>query len=421
MKHRHVGWYAAGAVLLSLVLRHPVSAMEAPAIQWEQTFGGSNTTDRAYEVQETRFGEYIIVGETTPLQSNASSVSLVKTDAHGNMQWERSFRMGYRSRGFSVDVTSDGGYIIVGDGTGVGGYGLDYDVYLIKTDGNGNRQWEKTFGEAPEPDGPHIIDCGYCVRETSDGGYIVTGSTESFEAEHGYPRMYLLKTDGNGTMQWQRTFGVEPASEGRSVRETSDGGYIVTGSTSIQGNMSDVYLVKTNSSGNYEWHRDYGGSRGETGFSAQQTSDGGYVVAGYSSSFPAFTWKGLLLKYDSYGILQWERLYGEDSGFGERDYAYCVRQTRDGGYIVGGLVDYLSGGIGNCWIMKTDTDGITQWEKRYGNLGYSEIQSVQQTWDGGYVAAGCTGPAASSNIYLVKLRPEGWSTLSVRPNWPLYP
>ncbi|MHC4632587.1 MAG: hypothetical protein ACYS9C_15155, partial [Planctomycetota bacterium] len=171
------------------------------------------------------------------------------------LKWQKTFGGSDKDGGYSVQQTTDGGYIIVGSS-------ISYDgVYLIKTEPNGNSEWEKTFGEAG-------VAGVSSVQQTSDGGYIIAGISYPYEA--GDPNVYLMKTDPNGNNQWQKTFGGTNDDYGFSVRQTSDGGYIIAGATRSFGAwQSDVYLIKTDSNGNGEWEKTFGGSGGEWGYSVQ--------------------------------------------------------------------------------------------------------------------------------------------------------
>ena len=185
--------------------------LQAQGIEWEDIFGGVNN-DKGYSVQETSDGGYILAGYTYSFGTGESDVYLIKLDSNGDTIWTKTYGGDSYDVGYSVQETSDGGYIIVGYTYSFGAG--ESDVYLIKTDSNGNVLWTKTFGGAS-------YDMGYSVQETSDGGYIITGYTDSFGA--GGSDVYLIKTDSNGNIAWTRTYGGSSSEAGYSVRETPDG------------------------------------------------------------------------------------------------------------------------------------------------------------------------------------------------------
>ena len=271
-------------VLLTSAFSAPAFA-DGPAVQWEKTFGGSDW-DYGYSVQQTSDGGYIIAGDAF-CEPGSVDVYLVKTDSAGNLLWQKTFGGSDYDWGHSVQQTSDGGYIIAGT-TYSFGAGSD-DVYLVKTDSAGNLLWQKTFGGS-EWDG------GNSVQQTSDGGYIIAGRTESFGAGSG--DVYLIKTDSEGNQKWQQTFGGSNSDWGYSVQQTSDGGYIIAGVTDYYPDdyVGDVYLVKTDSAGNLLWQKTFGGSVWDCGYSVQQTSDGGYIIAGETYSFGAGNFDVYLIK-----------------------------------------------------------------------------------------------------------------------------
>jgi len=253
--------------------------------------------------------------------------------------------------------------------------------------------WERTYGGSDD-------DEGYSVAQTSDGGYIVAGRTRSFGA--GEYDVYLVKTDGLGDTIWTRTYGGGGEDLGYSVALTSDGGYIVAGYTGSFGAGGDVYLVKTDAVGDTILTRTYGGSSDDWGYSVAQTSDGGYIVAGRTASFGAGGYDVYLVKTDGLGDTLWTRTYGGS----DDDYGYSVAQTSDGGYIVSGGTRFFGAGSWDFYLVKTDAVGDTIWTRTYGGSGNDHGNSVAQTSDGGYIVAGVT---AAGDVYLVKTDSLGYT------------
>jgi arginine repressor len=208
-------------------------------VAFAKTYGGTGN-DRASYVLQTSDGGYIVVGDTGSLGADSVDIFLVKTDANGNIIWAKTYGGIVDEYAHSVLQTSDGGYIVAGE-THSFGAGW-HDVLLIKTDANGNVIWAKTYGGTS-------WDVARSVQQTSDGGYIVAGYTDSFGA--GGPDFFLIKIDANGNISWAKTYGGTYSDWARSVQQTSDGGYIVAGFTgSFGAGGVDIFLVKTNARGN---------------------------------------------------------------------------------------------------------------------------------------------------------------------------
>jgi hypothetical protein len=309
--------------------------------------------------------------------------------------WTRTYGGTLDDRGEAIRLTTDGGYILAGCTKSYGAG--NYDFYLVKTDAAGDTLWTRTYGGS-------TVDWARCVQQTTDSGYIVAGYTRSYGA--GLEDFYLVKTNSAGDTLWTRTYGGTGNDEAYDIQQTTDGGYIVAGATMSYGAGSkDFYLIKTDSAGVAVWTRTYGGNHLESARSIQQTTDGGYIIAGYTSSYGAGSYDVYLIKTDSHGDTLWTRVYGGPYS----DQGFSVQQTTDGGYVVSGDSPNYSAMVTGLYLMKTDANGDTVWTRVYsGNVsvcGYS----VQQTTDGGYIVAGddYNFGAISWNPYLVKTDSTG--------------
>jgi hypothetical protein len=342
----------------------------------------------ANSVQQTSDGGYIVAGGTTYMGTLNTDILLIKTDANGNLQWSKTYGEAGDDVAYSVQRTADGGYILAGYTSSFGAG--DNDVFLVKTDAFGNIQWAKTYGGTS-------WDWASSVQQTSDGGYIVAGYTWSFGTGGD---ILLIKTDANGNVQWAKTYGETGYDFAHSVQQTSDGGYIVAGGTNSFGAGSvDIFLIKTDANGNVQWVKTYGEAGDDVAYSVQRTADGGYILAGYTGSFGAGWGDIFLIKTNASGNLQWAKTYGGING----EIAYSVQQTSDGGYIVAGYTTSFGAGGYDIFLIKTDANGNIQWAKTYGGATSDYAYSVQQTSDGGYIVAGGTG----FNVFLIKTDANG--------------
>jgi len=342
---------------------------------WDTSFGRAGD-ESAASVQQTSDGGYIFVGITPTYGWGDSDMWLVKTDYKGTKLWDRTFGGKGYDAAVSVQQTSDGGYVIAGTTFTYGAGGSD--SWLLKTDANGNKVWDRTFGGAGN-------ESAASVQQTSDGGYIIAGTTFTYGA--GGSDAWLLKTDYKGIRLWDRTFGGAGNESAASVEQTSDGGYIIAGTTSSYGaGGTDAWLLKTDSNGTRLWDKTFGGAGNESAASVQQTSDGGYTIAGTTFTYGAGGSDAWLLKTDANGTRFWDRTFG---GTGDESAA-SVQQTSDGGYIIAGTTTSYGAGGTDAWLLKTDFRGNILWDKTFGGTGNESAASVKQTREGGYIIAGST-------------------------------
>ncbi len=377
-----------------LYRRRPLSQETYPrepksgTVTWSRTFRGE-VRDSGMSVQQTTDGGFIVAGVTESFGAGSGDAYLTKTDASGKEGWFRTFGGESWDVGWSVQQTTDGGFIVAG-GTGSFGAG-DCDVYLIKTDANGEQAWTGTFGAAD-------FEFAYFVQQTTDGGFIVAGGTRSFG--QGDYQVYLIKTDANGKEEWSRTLG-RAGDGGRSVQQTTDGGFIVVGyTTRFQGGADDIYLIKTDFKAREEWSRTFGGASLDFADSLRQTTDGGFVVAGSTTSFGGGGVDAYLIKTDVNGKEEWTKTFGG----ADDDWGDSVQQTADGGFIIAGSTTSFGGGGADVYLIKTDVNGKEEWTKTFGGADDDWGDSVQQTTDGGFIVAGDTLSFGAGNraVYLIK-------------------
>ncbi|HKR04125.1 MAG TPA: T9SS type A sorting domain-containing protein [Bacteroidia bacterium] len=360
----------------------------AQQITFQKTYGGTND-DRGLCVKQTTDSGFIIAGRTSSFGTAYNDVYLIKADANGDTVWTKTFGGSNYDEGYAVQQTIDGGYIIAGDTHSFGaGY---WDVYLIKTDANGDTVWTKTLGS--------VGGFARSVQQTVDSGYVIVGWTDSPGGGPSNSDIYVIKTDANGNVLWSKIFGGSDGEWASSVQQTADWGYIIVATTysfgGAGGNSQDIYFIKMDANGNLIWTKIFRRIGQDVGLSVQQTADGGYVIAGYTVNSSG---GGVcLIKTDANGDTLWTKTY-------EGNGAYSVQQTTDGGYIIAGHAYGFGAGGGDIYLIKADANGDTLWTKTYGGSSYDGGFSVQQTADGGYVIAGTTYSfsAGDYDVYLIK-------------------
>ncbi len=309
--------------------------------------------------------------------------------------WDKTFGGSGSDSAASVIQNQNGEYVIAGTSSSYGAGG--YDAWLIITDSKGNWLWDKSFGGRDN-------DLAASVIQTSDDGYMIAGTTSSYGA--GGSDVWLVKTNSKGNWLWDKTFGGKGDDLAASVIQTFDGGYIIAGTTSSYGaGGSDVWLIKTDHKGNWLWDKPFGGKGKDSAASVIQTSDDGYIIAGTSSSYGAGNSDAWLIKTDSRGNLLWDKAIGGK----DNDSATAVQQTSDNGYIIAGTTSSYGAGSSDAWSIKIDPKGNWSWDKPFGGTGYDSAASVQQTSDNGYIIAGITSSysAGGTDVWLIKTDSNG--------------
>jgi hypothetical protein len=377
------------AVLVISFLSVPLAY--ASENSWSKTYGGPYG-DKAYVVVKTQDGGYAMGGTTNSFGSGIVNAWLVKTDAEGNVQWNETYSGLGQAFADGLIQTSDGGFALTGYS-----YSLDGGLYvwLAKTNSEGVLSWNQTYPDV----GTSIA---YGLVQTSDGGLALVGSSNSVGS--GQTDGWIIKTSSTGTQDWYKTYGGAGNDALYSIVQTSDGGYAVSGETESYGNgLSNIWLIKTDSLGEPRWNQTYGGLVNYISNALIKASDGGYALVGTSKESAGDDF--LLIKTDSAGVEQWSQTYDQQNV----DDALSGIQTNDGGYAIVGVSNASDPVYAKAWLVKTSSEGILEWSRTYGGSAQNVLGSMAQTSDNGFILAGYTNSTGSGqeDFWLVKTDADG--------------
>jgi len=382
-------WSSLTSTILVLFLLLIVPAANAAA-GWSKTYGGPDR-DIARSIVQTNDGGYALAGFTESYGAGESDFWLVKVDSSGNMQWNHAYGGPQEEDAYCVIQTSDGGYAISGY---TGSYGPgDWNYWLVKTDSLGNLQWNRTYSALVHTsmwDGQ-----AKSVVQTEDGGYALAGFVPG---QYGYD-FGLVKVDASGDVQWNMTYAGLVYTSVFLIR-TDDGGYVVAGTSGLIG--EGFWLIKVDSSGNEVWDKAY---VSDSLYSAVQTMDGGYLMVGelIIQGLEGTQHDALLIKVDSSGNELWNRTYG-----GSEDDAFlCVIQTSNGDYAFAGYTKPIGSEETDSWFAKVDSSGNMLWNRTYGGIWSDSSSSIIQTTDGGYALVGDLESHGISDFWLIKTDETG--------------
>lgn len=389
-------------VLALLLVAH--AASDSPPVQWTKIYGGEDG-EWAYSLIQTTDGGFALAGASAtyswPERGYTNySFLLIKTDREGEMQWNRTYGGDETDElAYSLLDPNDGGYVLAGvkqySGTADGEFRIKEDFLLIKTTSEGVLQWSRTYGG---PENERL----YNAIATSDGGYLLVGYKETTVFPY-YGDAWFVKTDADGNMQWNRTFGGEDFDVASCVIEV-DEGYVMCGWTHSFG-PEDFWLIKTDPLGNVVWNKTYGGQGQEWANCVVEARDGGYLLAGRTESFGLGGGDGWLVKTDSSGNMEWSKNYGT----GDREHVQSVVQGRDGGYIFVGFVSSIATGNADVWVTKTDSSGNIEWNTTYGT-GESDQAYCVINSDSGIVFAGETNSSDAGRVDVLLVKFESSAT-----------
>ncbi len=379
--------------LLPLMVCVTLATGSVAAADFELAQGGPGV-ERGIYVDPLEDGGYIAVGSTQSFGAGAEDIYLVRTDSVGAVVWSRTFGGADPDFGWCVRQVSDG-FVLAGftESFGKG----ENDFYLVKTSSEGEEEWSQTFGGEGN-------DRCWALVPTDDGGYLLAGETTSFG--EGEEDVYLVRTDARGTPLWSRTYGGAGSDRCFSVVQAADGGYVLAGQTFSEGaGDRDAYVLKTSASGELEWTRTYGGEASDVGHGVAKTSDGGFIVTGYTTSFAATADDPYLIKIDAQGETLWTRVLNLDWN----GHTITGEQAVDGGYYLVGFSEYRGLGPTAALLIKTDGEGNMAWHRdiHASEVGETFGYTVRATDDGGCVFAGHTTTGTRGNLDLLIVGVDG--------------
>ncbi len=419
-----------------------VSVSAQPTIQWQITLGGT-LNDNALAIQQTIDGGYITAGYTA---SDDGDVELfygyfdfwvIKFDSLGAVLWKKNYGGSSVDAANAIQQTADGGYVLAGftqsNDIDVDGNHGDKDAWVLKLDSIGNVQWQKCLGGS-------FWEEASDIQLSTDGGYILVGRASSIDGDvignQGSFDYWVVKLNSFAEIEWQKSLGGSDFDQGYTISQTSDGGYVLGGeSQSTDGNITgnhnslDAWVVKLNFEGKIEWQRSLGGSGIDRANDIHQTREGGYIVFGQTSSNEGDVtgnhsdgYDLWIVKLNNVGEIEWQKALGGSN----EDYGQSIEQTSDGGFIALGFVNSNNGDVtGNhgstdIWVVKLTEDGELQWQKAFGGTLAERGFSIRQTTDNGFIVAGdawsnngdVSGVLGKNDFWIIKLSPESSPTSS---------
>jgi len=377
-----------------------VGAQAQPDSVWSHTYGGSGH-DGCLAVKQTSDGGYAMAGLSNSFGTGDYDFWLVKTDSVGDSLWSRVYGGSEHDGCLALEHTADGGYVLAGytDSYGAG----DRDMWLLKVDANGDSLWSRTFGGS-------AYDYCWTMIQTSDGGFALAGETDCWGA--GDKDIRLVKTDANGDSLWSHTYGGSGYEGCFDVQQTSDGGYILAGYTpSFGAGGRDAWLVKTDANGDSLWSRTFGGSGEERAWSVRETADGGYIVAGITASFGSGSNDFWLIRTDPNGNSLWSNTFGGE----QLEMCYEIMLPPNGGYVLTGYTQSYGAGSNDIWLLRTDAYGDSVWSRTFGGPERELCYRLLPTSDGGFILGGQTESfgVGEYDFWLVRTEPD---TIGVPPD-----
>jgi len=405
-------------VLMSVLFFVFAEAYSADPVTWSKIYGGSST-DYFEDICPTSDGGYIATGWTNSY-GRGKDVWVVKLDSIGNILWQKAYGTSGSEEArtpHSIQQAPDGGYIVAAN---------NGDFWILKLDSTGELEWQKKYGGAKS-------DFAWAVQNTDDGGYVVAGTTFSYNASNGSvfdADVWVLRLDTSGNVVWEKSYGGAGSYQfdmAFAIKQTFDGGFIVSAYTYAWSTTPyfSAWVLKLYADGEIEWQKAYGGGGDREGdfFNfVTQTSDGNYILTGntmswspgpYNLTDSTNVWA---MKLSLTGNVIWSKAYGGVDT--KANGGSCIEEIADGNYIISGLVRSFGNSVSeelyDLWVLKIDPDGDIIWEKAYG--GSKEDgqcrngSSIRVTPDGGFILSGDTASFSASgttDAWALKLDADG--------------
>ncbi len=372
---------------------------EAQQIKFRDVLG-NNGYDYGLSAQQTNDRGYVVCGSTTSVGSGNTDIYIIKTDSTGKPTNEKSIGGINVDRGTCIRQTNDNGYIILGytNGSGAGGY----DIFAVKTDASLNVTWMKTYGGSD-------WDFGNCIEQTKDGGYIICGGTYSYG--NGDEDFYLIKTNSDGDTVWTKTYGGTGQDEAKSVIQTSDGGYALTGHSTSKDTLGNFYTIKTNETGLVTWVNEYGGPLLDQANDLLELSNGEFIIGGETKSSGAGKSDGILVGLTATGTLTGKTFLIGDK---ENDNIQSITKRIDGKIAFTGITNSygFANGKGDIYFGIMNSDWSYFMSTTFGSTETETVNSVEPTNDGGAIICGSTNGFRNllEDIFLIKTGSDGFSS-----------
>ena len=361
----------------------PINAQQAPAVVVQANYGGEQQ-EAVYSLLPTADNSFMLGGTTDSKGAGKIDAWLVKADSEGKVLWDKTFGGAEDDVANDMIKAHDGGYILAGytQSQGAG----NKDCWLLKVDDSGKMLWEKTFGTPSS-------DAANQVVATADGGYLLVGTHHeserqkkdgiiSLEFKH---FVWILKTDADGNELWRKSMASDDMVSINSLIATNEGGFAVVANTKFQGEKyEDIWVLKLDKDGEKQWDKVLKGESVDVGNSILQSKDGGYFIGGASYESGGGNSDAWLVKLDKKGKKVWDKNYG---GKGS-DQIYTMLESKDGGYLLGGISSSGEKMEGSMWLLKTDAKGKLLWETTVGKDYFEQVEALHETADGKIIVAG---------------------------------